>query len=103
MSVVQDVVMSQPEIDRLPKWKSIAGVASAAVLSLLFLASGIWKLTDIDDTAERMVQSLVPVALSVPTALTVAIFETFAVVLLLIPRYRRWGAWIAGLMLIAFM
>jgi hypothetical protein len=60
-------------------------------------------LTDLDATAERMVQSLVPVALSMPAALAVAVCETFAGVLLLIPRYRRWGAWIAGLMLVAFM
>jgi uncharacterized membrane protein YgdD (TMEM256/DUF423 family) len=87
----------------LAGWKSGAGVVSAVILSLLFLASGIWKLTDLDATAERMVQSLVPVALSAPAALAVAICETFAGVLLLIPRYRRWGAWIATLMLIAFM
>jgi hypothetical protein len=60
-------------------------------------------LTDLDATAERMVQSLVPVALSMPAALAVAIYETFAGVLLLIPRYRRWGAWTAGVMLVAFM
>jgi uncharacterized membrane protein YphA (DoxX/SURF4 family) len=95
--------MTQPGTARVPRWKSIAGFASAVVLSLLFLASGIWKLSDVDATAERMVQSLVPVALSVPAALAVAVCETFAGVLLLIPRYRRWGAWIAGLMLIAFM
>jgi len=92
MSTVQEVVVAKPGIDRLSRWKSIAGVASAVVLSLLFLASGIWKLTDLDATAERMVQSLVPVALSMPAALAVAIYETFAGVLLLIPRYRRWGA-----------
>jgi hypothetical protein len=39
----------------------------------------------------------------VPVALAVAICETFAGILLLIPRYRRWGAWIAALMLLAFM
>jgi hypothetical protein len=50
-----------------------------------------------------MIQTLVPVALSLPTAVAVAVCETFTGVLLLIPRYRRWGAWIAGLMLVAFM
>jgi len=95
--------MVQPAIDQLPRWKSTAGAASAVILGLLFLASGIWKLTDLDATAERMVQSLMPVELSMPAALAVAISETFAGVLLLIPRYRRWGAWTAGLMLVAFM
>ncbi len=90
-------------VSTLPGWKSITGIASAIILSLLFLASGIWKLTDLDATAERMVESLVPFALSMPAALAVAICETFAGVLLLIPRYRRWGAWIAAAMLAAFM
>jgi hypothetical protein len=62
--------MPQPMIDRLPRWKSVAGVASAVVLSLLFLASGIWKLSDVDATAERMVQSLVPVALRADASIT---------------------------------
>ena len=103
MKTMQEVVPLQPGIGPLRNWKRNAGAVSALILSLLFLASGIWKLTDLDATAERMVQSLVPVGLSMPSALAVAIYETFAGVLLSIPRYRRWGAWIAGVMLIAFM
>jgi uncharacterized membrane protein YphA (DoxX/SURF4 family) len=103
MISVQDVVAARDAAGRLAGWKSRAGAASAVILSVLFFASGIWKLTDLDATAERMVQSLIPVALSVPAAIAVAIAETFTGVLLLIPRFRRWGSWIAGLMLIAFM
>ncbi len=103
MSTVQEEVATLPVAERRPGWKLRTGTVSAVVLSLLFLASGIWKLTDLDATAERMVQTLVPVVLSMPTAVGVAICETFAGLLLLIPRYRRWGAWIAGLMLVAFM
>jgi uncharacterized membrane protein YphA (DoxX/SURF4 family) len=102
-SEVQDLVASDVAEGRLPRWKSVAGAAAAAILSLLFLASGIWKLLDLDATAQRMIQSLVPVSLSMLAAIAVPIGETFAGVLLLIPRYRRWGAWIAGLMLVAFM
>jgi len=80
-----------------------AGAVCAAILSLLFLVSGIWKLTDLEATAERMTQALIPTPLSLPTAFAAAIFETFAGVLLLIPRFRRWGAWLSGGMLIAFM
>ena len=86
-----------------PRWKSLSGAASAIILSLLFLASGIWKLTDLDAAAQRMVQSLVPVGLSMPAALAVAAGETLAGVMLLLPRSRRWGAWLAGLMLVLFM
>lgn len=103
MRTMQEDVAAGPASGELTRRKSIAGAVSAILLSLLFLASGIWKLTDLDATAERMVQTLVPVALSLPAALAVAVCETFTGVLLLIPRYRRWGAWIAGLMLVAFM
>lgn len=103
MSTEQEVVAAGTASGGSTRGRSIAGAVSATILSLLFLASGIWKLTDLDATAERMVQSLVPVSLSMLAALTVAVAETFAAVLLLIPRYRRWGAWIAGLMLVAFM
>jgi uncharacterized membrane protein len=103
MNTEQEVVAAGTASGGLTRGRSIAGAVSATILSLLFLASGIWKLTDLDATAERMVQSLVPVSLSMLAALTVAVAETFAAVLLLIPRYRRWGAWIAGLMLVAFM
>jgi uncharacterized membrane protein YphA (DoxX/SURF4 family) len=102
MISAQDVAVRHAA-GRLAGWKSPAGAVAAVILSLLFLASGIWKLTDLDATAERMVQLLIPVALSVPAAIAAAIAETFTGVLLLIPRYRRWGSWIAGLMLIAFM
>lgn len=103
MNSVEDIVAIKPAASGLSRLKSTAGTASAVILSLLFLLSGIWKLTDLDATAERMVQSLIPVMLSVPAAISVAICETFTGVLLLIPRFRRWGAWIAGLMLVAFM
>jgi uncharacterized membrane protein YphA (DoxX/SURF4 family) len=103
MSTLQEAIAAPPAPSRMPRWKSIAGATAAILLSLLFFVSGIWKLTDLDATAQRMIQSLVPVALSMPAALAVAVFETFTAVLLLIPRYRRWGAWLAALMLVAFM
>jgi hypothetical protein len=38
-----------------------------------------------------------------PLALTLAVLETTAGVLVLIPRFRRWGALLAGLLLLGFM
>jgi len=84
-------------------WQIIAGHVSAVLLALLFLASGLWKILDLESAAERMVQSLVPVPLSLPAAVMVSVAETFVAVLLLLPGLRRWGAWLAGLMLVAFM
>ncbi len=51
----------------------------------------------------RMAQARVPESLSLAAALLFGIAETVAGVLTLIPRFRRWGAALAGLLLIAFM
>lgn len=83
--------------------QATAAMSAAVLLALLFLASGLWKLSDLHATAERMVQSLVPVYLSWPAAVAVAALETFAGVLLLVPRYRRWGACLAAILLAAFL
>jgi uncharacterized membrane protein YphA (DoxX/SURF4 family) len=87
----------------LPRWKAWVCALSAVLLALTFLVSGVWKITDPLAAAVRMTQALVPAALSLPAALAFGISETFAGVLLLVPRLRRWGAWLAGLLLVAFM
>ena len=40
---------------------------------------------------------------SMPLTLAVGIAETFAGVTILVPRFRRWGAWLVALLLIGFM
>jgi hypothetical protein len=87
----------------LPRWQALLCTLSAVLLALTFLVSGVWKITDPLAAAVRMTQALVPAALSLPAALAFGISETFAAVLLLVPRLRRWGAWLAGLLLLAFM
>lgn len=85
------------------RWSNAAGWACAIVLSAIFLVSGLWKTLDPFSAAERMIQSLIPAWLSMPVAIAAGTAETFVGVLLLVPRWRRWGAWLGGLMLIAFM
>jgi uncharacterized membrane protein YphA (DoxX/SURF4 family) len=92
-----------PGPHELPRWKVWLCTLSAVLLALTFLVSGVWKITDPLSAAVRMTQALVPAALSLPAALAFGISETFAGVLLLVPRLRRWGAWLAGLLLLAFM
>ena len=87
----------------LPAWKTVLSVTSAVLVALLFLIAGIWKITEPFDAATRMVNAKVPASLGLPAAIGFGIAETFGAILLLIPRFRRWGAWITGLMLIAFM
>ena len=83
--------------------KPFIGAVSGVLLGLLFLSAGLWKLTYPLDAATKMHQALLPQALSLPAAVTFGIAETFAAVLLFLPRYRRWGAWLTGLMLVAFL
>jgi uncharacterized membrane protein YphA (DoxX/SURF4 family) len=87
----------------LPQWKTVLGTISAVLLAAVFLVSGIWKITDPFGAATKMTQALVPAVLSLPVALGFGITEAFSGVLLLVPRFRRWGAVLAALMLVAFL
>lgn len=87
----------------LPSWKTTLSWVGAILLALVFLISGLWKLTDAPGAAVRMAQARVPQSLSLAGAIGFGIAETFAAVLLLVPRFRRWGAWLGGALLVAFM
>src|SRR5688500_16979006 len=87
----------------LPAWKHVVSVSAAVLLAALFLIAGTWKIIEPYDAATRMVQAKVPGNLGLPAALSFGIAETFAAVLLLVPRFRRWGAWLTGGLLVAFM
>ncbi len=99
--------MAQPEralasLD-LPGWKTALCWVAAILISLAFLISGLWKITDAPGAAVRMAQVRIPETLSLPSAIFFGIAETFTGVLLLVPRFRRWGAWLGSLLLLAFL
>src|SRR5687768_900681 len=87
----------------LAGWKSVAGGAAAALLAIMWLVAGVWKVTDPYGAAARFTQLLIPPSLSVPSAIGLGILETFTGLLLIVPRFRRWGAWLSVLLLVAFM
>jgi uncharacterized membrane protein YphA (DoxX/SURF4 family) len=87
----------------LPGWKTAASGGAAFLLAILFIVAGVWKITDPFSAAVRLSQAQVQAALSLPAALLLGIGEAYAGVLLLIPRFRRWGAWLAGVLLVAFL
>jgi uncharacterized membrane protein YphA (DoxX/SURF4 family) len=99
--------MAQPDRYLAPfeasGWKNAMSWLGAAVLCALFLVSGLWKITDASGAAVRMAQARLPEFLSLPAAIAFGIAETFSAVLILVPRFRRWGAWLCGLMLVAFL
>jgi len=86
-----------------PGWKTTLSWAASILLAVLFLTSGVWKITDVQGAAARMAQARVPEYLSFAAALLFGMAETLAGVWVLTPRFRRWGAILAGLLLLAFM
>jgi uncharacterized membrane protein YphA (DoxX/SURF4 family) len=84
-------------------WRTPLNWTAAIVIAAVFLVAGLWKLTDPVGAAVRLAQARVPESLSVPAAVSLGILETFAGVLLLVPRLRRWGSWLGTLLLGVFM
>jgi uncharacterized membrane protein YphA (DoxX/SURF4 family) len=87
----------------LPGWKSAVNWGAAILLALLFLSSGIWKITDVTGWAVRLTQAKVPEWLSIPGTIVIGVSETVAGVFLLAPRLRRWGGLLAGALLVVFL
>src|SRR3989442_75022 len=85
------------------RWRNALQWTASIALAALWFAAGIWKLSDVTATQVRMTQALVPKSLSLAAALSLGTVETFAGLLLLIPAWRRWGAWISGVLLSVFM
>jgi uncharacterized membrane protein YphA (DoxX/SURF4 family) len=87
----------------MPAWKTYASHIAAFAVALLFLTAGIWKMTE-PFTWARMVEDLrVPYHFSMYATLALAVSETLAGALVLVPKFRRWGASLAALLLIVFM
>jgi uncharacterized membrane protein YphA (DoxX/SURF4 family) len=89
--------------EALSGWKPWASHIAAALLGLLFLVSGIWKITDPLGWTTKVEQFKVPYAVSLPFTLALAVSETWGGLMILVPRFRRWGAWMLGLLLVGFM
>jgi uncharacterized membrane protein YphA (DoxX/SURF4 family) len=86
-----------------PSWKNITVWTCAILLAALFLVAGIWKTTDPFGASARLAQARAPGWIALPGAVLLGTGEVFCGVLLLIPRFRRWGALLTGLMLVFFM
>lgn len=87
----------------LPAWKTILSHLAALALAILFISAGTWKIIEPLRWRTMVEQLLVPYTLSLPLTLALGISETFSGVAVLVPRFRRWGAWLAGFLLVVFM
>lgn len=87
----------------VPAWKSVAGHAAAAAIAVLFVVAGVWKITNPFTWSTMLEQLQVWYQVSLPFTIGLGIAETFAGVLILLPRFRRWGAWLTALLLVVFM
>lgn len=87
----------------MPAWKSAVSLIGAVLTALLFLSAGLWKMSDPFGWSRMLEQLLMPYQFSLPSTLLLAVGETTAGVLVLIPRMRRWGALLAGVLLVVFM
>ena len=87
----------------MPSWKTTLSWVCAILIALVFLVSGLWKITDAPGAAVRMAQARVPQSLSLLAAICFGIAETFAAVMLLVPRFRRWGSMLTSALLVAFI
>jgi len=87
----------------LSGWKATVSHIAAFLIALLFIIAGVWKITDPFSAAARLAEAHVPASLSLIGACLLGVGETFAGVLILVPRFRRWGAWLASAMLVFFV
>jgi uncharacterized membrane protein YphA (DoxX/SURF4 family) len=87
----------------LPAWKNIVSHIAAVSVAIIFLATGIAKMAVPYQVQTMFEQLLVPVWASMPLVIVLAIGEALGGLLVLMPRYRRWGAWLIAAMLVAFM
>jgi uncharacterized membrane protein YphA (DoxX/SURF4 family) len=87
----------------LPGWKTALNWIAAVLTFLLFIAAGLWKVTDPIGAAARLAQARVPENLSLAATLLLGIAETVTAVLVLVPRFRKWGAWLGSALLVMFM
>lgn len=69
----------------------------------MFLSAGIWKLTDPVGWSATLSQLKVSSQLALAGAIALGIVEVWCAVLLLVPRHRRWGAWVTAALLVFFM
>lgn len=84
-------------------WKRTAALIGAVLMAVIFGASGGWKLLFPFTAGGYLEQAKVPGSFATLGASSLGVLEVLAAVLLLIPRYRRWGGLLASGLMIFFI
>src|ERR1700722_3318767 len=87
----------------MPSWKNMAGSVAALFVAVLFIGAGAYKAVDPYRWSRMLEELLFPYQYSLPFTLLLAVGEMFGGVMILVPRFRRWGAVITSLLLLSFM
>jgi uncharacterized membrane protein YphA (DoxX/SURF4 family) len=87
----------------LPAWKKAVAGTAALLLAILFFSSGAWKLADPFWWSQFLSEFHVPAQLALPGTVALGVGESLGAVLILVPRFRRWGSWLIALLLVVFM
>lgn len=92
-----------PSTWALSGWKGWTSHTAALLIGILFLVSGLWKAIDPLGWTIKIEQFRVPYSLSLPFTIALAIGETWGALMILVPRFRRWGAYLLCALLVGFM
>jgi uncharacterized membrane protein YphA (DoxX/SURF4 family) len=95
--------MSEFAARKRPGWQIALNWTAAILMAAVFLIAGIWKATDPARVAVMLTQLKVPQSLSLGLSVCLAIGETFTGILLLVPRFRKWGSAAGTILLTAFL
>ena len=85
------------------RWRRVVASAAAILLGIIFLVSGAWKVLRPFGAGELLEQARVPAGLGVLGASSLGTLELFTAFLLFVPRFRRWGGWLASALMIFFI
>lgn len=102
MNASNTAVLQSPSFE-MPMWKTAVSHIAAVAVAIIFLAAGLFKIFEPYQVQQLFEQLQVPSWGSLPLVVALGILETTAGLLVLIPKYRRIGAWMIVGLLVVFM
>lgn len=102
MNASDTAVLQNPSFE-IPMWKTLISHIAALAVAIIFLAAGLFKMFQPYQVQQLFEQLKVPSWGSMPLVIALGILETTAGLLVLIPKYRRIGAWMITGLLLVFM